>query len=503
MDALPREKPMFERRPLIAIATGSLGLLLLGAPSALAGDRCGLTEDHTLLLWNSHSADSQAVHDLYLAAHPGVWEFDLDLGYNSIAISRNTYLTTIRQPLLDYLNNTTTPEGVPLAQQIICIVTTRGVPGRIDGQNEITPFPISTFSSVESDLTLLQQDLEQPATMDTPFRYTGLIDNPYHRLAGIPIDSYDRSQITVQRDFHEIAPGAESIIGLTPGDIYLVVRVDAAPGANTTALEEIAALLDRSASLSFVPSQVQALLDEYSCTDQLDDDKFGRVIGTSHDDFGRTADSMTDLGVVSTHDETANFVEASELADPDTPLIVLGSYGENHSAAGCGDDAPGVATYLSVYPNIHPAAVFFSIESFNGNSILNGMPRQGQGQALDFFPAGGSFTIGNVAEPYSYTIPDLEMITEDLFQDGLTFAEAAYASLPVLSWQQTPLGDPLARVHVVSELPGDLNGDGLVDTADLGQLISSFGTSSLIADINGDCTVNTADLGILIDHFGD
>jgi len=52
-------------------------------------------------------------------------------------------------------------------------------------------------------------------------------------------------------------------------------------------------------------------------------------------------------------------------------------------------------------------------------------------------------------------------------------------------------------------LVGDINGDGVVDTADLGELIASFGAASQSADINGDGVVDTADLGLLIAHFGE
>jgi agmatine/peptidylarginine deiminase len=50
--------------------------------------------------------------------------------------------------------------------------------------------------------------------------------------------------------------------------------------------------------------------------------------------------------------------------------------------------------------------------------------------------------------------------------------------------------------------PEDLNGDGVVDTADLGQLIGAFGTADGDSDINGDGIVDTADLGALIGAFG-
>jgi len=68
-------------------------------------------------------------------------------------------------------------------------------------------------------------------------------------------------------------------------------------------------------------------------------------------------------------------------------------------------------------------------------------------------------------------------------------------------------GTPLERVAVwagcsASCAPADVNCDGTVNTADLGLLISAFGTANPDADLNDDGTVNTADLGILIAAFG-
>ena|GEM_PF-6773370 len=53
----------------------------------------------------------------------------------------------------------------------------------------------------------------------------------------------------------------------------------------------------------------------------------------------------------------------------------------------------------------------------------------------------------------------------------------------------------------IATLPGDLNGDCIVDTADLGALIAQFGTAGA-ADLNNDDVVDTADLGLLISAFG-
>jgi len=66
------------------------------------------------------------------------------------------------------------------------------------------------------------------------------------------------------------------------------------------------------------------------------------------------------------------------------------------------------------------------------------------------------------------------------------------------------LNNGLPSPLLVVRCPGDINGDGVVDTADLGILIGQFGETGFEqpADINGDCVVDTADLGILVGNFG-
>lgn len=50
--------------------------------------------------------------------------------------------------------------------------------------------------------------------------------------------------------------------------------------------------------------------------------------------------------------------------------------------------------------------------------------------------------------------------------------------------------------------PADFNGDGVVDGADLGLLLSGFGTAEATYDLNGDGEVNGADLGLFLAAFG-
>ena len=50
--------------------------------------------------------------------------------------------------------------------------------------------------------------------------------------------------------------------------------------------------------------------------------------------------------------------------------------------------------------------------------------------------------------------------------------------------------------------PGDLNCDGLVNGADLGLMISAWGTNDPDADLNGSGLVDGGDLGLLIAAWG-
>ncbi len=84
-----------------------------------------------------------------------------------------------------------------------------------------------------------------------------------------------------------------------------------------------------------------------------------------------------------------------------------------------------------------------------------------------------------------------------------TTDEAPSTSMVALSQYKPGVeGDLSAVISAPCSLSADLNGDGVVDTADLGLLIGQFGTAGPEADINGDTMVDTADLGVLIGQFG-
>ena len=457
--------------------------------------------ENVLVLYNSVRPESQAVRDAYVAAYPGVREFDLNAtNVGTASISRANYTTRIRNPLRDFLNGVTT--GDDISDEIICIVTTRGLPGRINGSDEFDIF--STWSSLESDLVLLQQDFDSTAgtTASLPTRASGPIDNPWHLnvTSGQPATSFDRSMIKDPLNWVavNVAGGGQAfrLALLDPSRMYLVCRLDSAPTdeglpTEVTAVENIEALIARSQNLFVGKCDVQVLFDEYSSgANQLDDDGLSPFY-PARQDFDLSTTHLVGEGWDVTHDETNNWVSQAELADPAKPLIIFGTYGENHDIF-AGEDPPGTGTYPLNYL-YHPGCAFISYESFNGESIVTGNLRQGQASALDFIAAGGTFAIPTIKEPFTFAQTDFEHFVRFFLTEGLTYAEAVYMSIPTLSWQSTPVGDPLARITVYDTTSPDVNMDMTVDVRDL---YAHFESPS---DINCDTQIDGADAVALRD----
>jgi len=57
------------------------------------------------------------------------------------------------------------------------------------------------------------------------------------------------------------------------------------------------------------------------------------------------------------------------------------------------------------------------------------------------------------------------------------------------------------NVDCTASIPGDINGDGVVNAGDLAGLLGSWGATSGPADINGDGIVDAVDLSILISNW--
>jgi hypothetical protein len=112
-----------------------------------------------------------------------------------------------------------------------------------------------------------------------------------------------------------------------------------------------------------------------------------------------------------------------------------------------------------------------------------------QQQSSLFLSSGGTFAIGNVYEPFSFSLADSQFLSRNFLLGRLTWAEAAYTAVPCLSWQQIVVGDPLARVVRSQE---DRNADQRLDIEDLYAFVAAP------VDINRDSAVNATDTAVLV-----
>ena len=60
----------------------------------------------------------------------------------------------------------------------------------------------------------------------------------------------------------------------------------------------------------------------------------------------------------------------------------------------------------------------------------------------------------------------------------------------------------MSQLACGNEVPGDLDGDGVVGGADLGLLLAAWGSADTDADLDGNGTVDGSDLGLMLASWG-
>ena len=100
---------------------------------------------------------------------------------------------------------------------------------------------------------------------------------------------------------------------------------------------------------------------------------------------------------------------------------------------------------------VPPGSLHFHLHSFSAKTLRSDR----QHWAGPIVAHGAAGTIGNVSEPYLHLTHHLHKLQDGLLS-GKTLGEAAYYSLPVLSWQAVLVGDPLYRPKINPEpaIPG-------------------------------------------------
>lgn len=523
------------RAIVAAAAVGLSGAAALGQ----------LAQDQVLVIYDSRVQGSREVAEFYAGsakvpggvgtytgARPGVRVVDLSTLPNAGMpcasppcaatpdISYADFASRFRDPLKTYL----TTQG--LDRRVRCLVLTKGLPHRVldtdAGAVGDNPGAVGTefnngdltYCSLDSELSLLMTALDTgEAGGSGDSRADGMIINPYWK-ATQPITASRTLNIRATKNITNLvgigqiwrAGTGTLVTTITPGDMYLVCRLDGPTVA------DVHASITRAQSIVLDENTALFLLDEAggSGTQNLSDtdqefDNDGPTQTNNGDDYEQTRDLLIAdrrwLAANIRYDFAAGAAGffVGPLVSFGGGLIVngtvahLATLGNNHNGG-----VPGSAgsQYAQSF-NYMPGAVFNTIESYNGRAFGGLGTIVGQEQLSDFLGAGGTLGVGNVWEPFSLSVADNVLIAQNFWLGGsasgggaLTWAEAAYSSLPVLSWQQVVVGDPLATVVRKRE---DLTGDNRVNIDDL----YAWFESASPPDLNRDGTVDSADYALL------
>ena len=419
--------------------------LLFSAPLHAA-----LTAQNVLVVVNTNSADSVAIGNFYTNLHPGAKI--VKVGTTTAAeITRPDFFSEIRDPIRTYLNSTA---GLPT--QIVSIVTTRGVPYQLHGApSEGLVGGQADYASVDSELALLWQNMDSGTTFSNAYPANCAVLNPYWLNAPYsPISSFSRANIQTLKNWSPLIwsnnystvvfetpsypfngsnafgfftkstePSANQV---TPGDLYLVTRLSGYSVADVTNS------ILRAQNIQINKSNDVIVLNKGG-------QNFDGGI------YANARDILTNAGFNVLFDQTGTMV--SNLP-PGQRLLSYSTYGIYMSV----NSGPRY-----IYSNSFtyaPGAIFNSYESFNGTEFTSPTNGRTQGQVADWFNVGGTLGFGHVNEPFTFSVANEDVYLPNLLINGFSWAEAAYASLPVISWENVVLGDPLATFSLVPEPSG-------------------------------------------------
>lgn len=517
--------------------------------SAAGVARAQLSPDQVLVIYDSRVQDSRAVAEFYagsaqvpggaggvLGARPGVRAVDIaSLTSTAVGggpagvtpcptppcaatpdINFTTFVNQFRNPIRNYLTSTN------LHRRVRCLVMTKGLPHRLqDSDNAgVGDAPASaatelnngdaTYASVDAELTLalLLTPLETGENGNAgDSKSDGLVLNPQWR-ANLPITAwrtfFNRSAKTISGSA-QIWTGATggTANALNPGDLLLVCRLDGltlADVQNSITRAQNIVLDDSAAGPVFILDEGgDDGVQDNSDTDQEFDNDGAALVTYGGDDYEQSRDLLLSDARVPSANVRYDFVAGAGgfFVGPrinfgggvviSQNAMLLATLGNNHNGGVPGLGAGNAYGESFFYA---PGAAFNSIESFNGRAFGGLTTLIGQEQVSEFLRGGGTFGIGNVYEPFSFSVADNLQIVRNFYLGNMTWAEAAYSAIPGLSWQQIVIGDPLARVRRQRE---DVNNDGRVNTDDL----YAFFEVTSPPDFNRDGSVTSADLAIL------
>ncbi len=171
----------------------------------------------------------------------------------------------------------------------------------------------------------------------------------------------------------------------------------------------------------------------------------------------------------------------------------------------------GVVTDLRMGPDgyLYVVSMFanriYRIRPVNPPAILQGQTRLDGRQGL---PLGVPLTLeliqgGNTVQTISTTLDAYSRFSERVDAPGTyTVRARAEKYVPITLTNVSVAAQGFAYLSLHFQTLGDVNGDGVIDDADLLSVLFAFGSNDSAADLNNDGTVDDADLLIVLFNFG-
>jgi uncharacterized protein (TIGR03790 family) len=349
-----------------------------------AGVVHGQSLSNVLVVVNENSAESRGIGDYYIHRR-GIPAVNLCRLHTTAGqdIHRDTYDREIAGPIAQYLRKN------GMVDRVLYIVTTAGVPLRIEGSSGIG----GNQASVDSELAALYFDL----TTGKPHPVDGSLENPYFGK-------------TRARFSHPEFP------------LYLVTRLEA-----------------------YDTETVKRIVDQ-----SLRAENRGRFVIDLGDESNGPGNNWLRSAALHLPSNRLVFDNSTKVVYNQTDVIGYASWGSNdknrHNRFLGFRWLPGAIMTEFVSTNARtfkrPPSDWTIADWGSKDHLFFGSP---QSLTADYIAEGATGASGHVYEPYLAMTPRPDFLLP-AYYEGHNLAESYYLAIPRLSWQNVVVGDPLCTI---------------------------------------------------------